>query len=104
MKTTKKNSSVGKKVAVGVGVGLAAAAALYFLTGKRGKKNRQAIKDWSIKAHEEVAKAVKKAGDVSKEEYHAIADKVASHYKHLDASELKELAKSLRDHWKHFVK
>jgi hypothetical protein len=99
-----KKMSTGKKVAIGAGLALAAAAATYFLSGERGKKNRKAIKDWAVKANEEVAQAVKKAGDVTKVQYDRIVKDVMNRYQHLSENELKELGAMLKSHWKNFSK
>jgi hypothetical protein len=100
----KKGMSTGKKVAIGAGVGLAAAAAAYFLTGKRGVKNRAAIKEWAVKANEELAQAVKKVGNLTKFEYEKIVATIAKKYKNLDQEDLKELVAMLQSHWKEFSK
>jgi len=101
---TSKKSGVGRKVVIGVGVGLAAAAAAYFLTGKRGEKNRAAIKDWAVKANEELARTVKKLEKVTKSEYEEIVSTIAEKYKHLDKSEFESLVKMLKSHWREFSK
>ena len=86
------------------GVALAAIAAAYFLTGERGKKNRKAIKEWAVKANEEVSAAVKKAGTVTKAEYNKIAKEISSRYKHLTKTEFAHLSRMLRSHWDQLAK
>ena len=103
MAVKKAGMGTGKKVAIGTGLVLAAAAATYFLTGERGKKNRAAIKEWATKAHEELAKELKKMKHVTQEEYHELVEKVVAKYK-LTKDQAEELVTSLKGHWKEFTK
>ena len=103
MAAVKKGMGTGKKVAIGAGLVLAAAAATYFLTGERGRKNRAAIKEWATKAHEELAKELKKMKHVTQEEYHELVEKVVAKYK-LTKDQAEELVTSLKGHWKEFTK
>ena len=98
-----KGMGTGKKVAIGTGLVLAAAAATYFLTGERGQKNRAAIKEWAMKAHEEMARELKKVKHVTQEQYHALVEKIVAKYK-LTKTDADELIDSLKGHWHEFTK
>jgi len=94
--------------AVGVGVGIAAltaasAAAGYFLYGKDGVKNRKKIKGWMLKAKGEVLEQMEKGKEVTEETYHNVIDKVSKKYqaaKDIDPTELQQMTKELKGHWK----
>lgn len=98
-----------KKKAIGTGVGLAALAAIgaYFLTGKRGVKNREAIKGWTLKMKGEVLEKVEKVKQLDKDDYEKIVDDVAERYGKLErvsAEELKRLTVELKKAWEHIRK
>ncbi|MCX6712742.1 MAG: hypothetical protein NTY66_00860 [Candidatus Vogelbacteria bacterium] len=103
--TTKKIVKGG--IGAGTVVGLAAAAVAatagaYFLYGKNGAKNRKKVSGWMLKAKGEVLDQLEKGKDVTEEAYHKVIDKVSQKYqaaKHIDKSELNELAKELKGHW-----
>jgi hypothetical protein len=65
--TSKRKMSTGKKVAIGAGIALAAGAAAYLLTGKRGEKNRKALKELSAKAKQGALGVARRAGEAAKE-------------------------------------
>ncbi len=106
-KTNIKNKvSNKKKIVAGVGVGLAVAAAAaagaYFLTGKRGAKNRKAISAWAVKVKKDVATEVKKMKVMNEKAYNQVVSKVTAKYralKNVDPKELMALANELKGHW-----
>lgn len=95
-----------KKKAIGAGIGIAALAAIgaYFLTGKRGEKNREAIKGWTLKMKGEVLEKVEKVKKLDREDYEKIVDDVAERYGKLEkvgAAELKRLTVEMKKAWSH---
>ena len=99
----KKNTK--KAVAVGVGVGaVAVAGALtYLFTGKRGVKNKAAIKKWVETAKKEVLSKIVKVKRLTQEGYVELIDKTLSRYegvKDVTPSEIKDLKSELKGHWK----
>jgi len=100
----KKNNNIGRKVTVGAGVvaALAAAAGAYFLTGERGKKNREKIKGWTLKMKGEVMERMEKMGDITEKQFKRVVDDVAKRYralKSVDNAELARLAAEIKSHW-----
>ncbi|PKM97045.1 MAG: hypothetical protein CVU79_10355 [Elusimicrobia bacterium HGW-Elusimicrobia-3] len=98
-----------KKKAIGTGVGIAALAAIgaYFLTGKRGAKNREAIKGWTLKMKGEVLEKVEKVKKLDKDDYEKIVDDVAERYAKLEkvsSAELKRLTAEMKKAWEHIRK
>jgi len=98
-----------KKKAIGTGIGIAALAAIgtYFLTGKRGAKNREAIKGWTLKMKGEVLEKVEKVKKLDKDDYEKIVDDVAERYGKLEkvsAAELKRLTAEMKKAWDHIRK
>ncbi|HCC48542.1 MAG TPA: hypothetical protein DEQ38_10580 [Elusimicrobia bacterium] len=95
-----------KNKALGTGIGIAALAAIgaYFLTGKRGAKNREAIKGWTLKMKGEVLEKVEKVKKLDREDYEKIVDDVAERYAKLEkvsAAELKRLTAEMKKAWSH---
>ena len=96
-----------KKKAIGAGIGIAALAAIgaYFLTGKRGAKNRAAIKGWTLKMKGEVLEKVERVRrKLDREDYEKIVDDVAERYGKLErvgAAELKRLTAEMKKAWAH---
>lgn len=93
---------------IGAGIGLAAVAiGTYFLTGKRGAKNRAAIRGWMLKVKGEVLEKVEKVKKLEKADYERIVDESLERYKNVkdvSAEELKRLGKELKEAWKHISK
>jgi len=106
----KKQVGTGTVVGVGVGVAAAAAAAAgaYWLYGaKDAAKHRRQARSWMLKARAEVLEAVEKLQDIDKTSYLAIVDGVMKRYAGvagIGASEMKQVAKDLRDSWVHMQK
>ncbi|OGR76068.1 MAG: hypothetical protein A2X32_10840 [Elusimicrobia bacterium GWC2_64_44] len=95
-----------KKKAIGTGIGIAALAAIgaYFLTGKRGAKNREAIKGWTLKMKGEILEKVEKVKKLDKDDYEKIVDEVAERYGKLEkvsGAELKRMSAELKKAWGH---
>lgn len=95
--------------AISTGVGIAALAALgaYFLTGKRGEKNRKIIAGWTLKMKGEVLEKAEKLKELNKEAYEKIVDDVSRRYERVgraSASELRHMKSELKDAWKHISK
>lgn len=97
-----KNVSVGG--AVGLAAGLAAlAAGSYFIFGPQGKKNRKAIKGWSLKMKGEVLEKIEKLKEVTPELYNKVIDEVSSKYakaKGVSEEEVAMLVNDMKKHWK----
>jgi len=107
MATKKTNKSEGHPGAAAVAIAgaLAAAAGAYFLYGsKDAKKNRKAVKSWSLKAKAEVVERLEKVkGEINEENYHKIVDGVMIKYNKLKAEhgdEVESVVKELKSHWK----
>ncbi len=98
-----------KEKVIGAGIGLAALAAIgaYFLTGKRGAKNREIIAGWTLKMKGEILEKVEKVKAMDREDYEKIVDEVAAKYAKLEkvgAAELKSLSAELKQGWAHLAK
>jgi gas vesicle protein len=105
MTTTKKPSShLGAGLLVGTLIGVAAG---YFLQSKQGK---QLLKDGHKKAEKlqaTLAKELNKAGDLSKETYEKLVDKVMDYYtagKEISKNEAPEIRAFLLKKWKNIEK
>ncbi|MCX5785857.1 MAG: hypothetical protein NTX59_09215 [Elusimicrobia bacterium] len=93
----------------GAGLILAAiaAAGTYFLTGKRGEKNRKKIAAWTLKMKGDVLEKMKEMKEVNKEAYFALVEDVAGRYERLGqvgSAEIKHLTKELKEAWAHIAK
>ena len=122
--TTSKTSSATKanasqkpaKKHVGAAVlgGLAAAAIIggYLLYNNpevraQAKKKVKSIKGWVVKAKGEVLEKVEKLKDINEQVYHSVVDTVMSKYaklSNIDTTEVEQLAKELKTHWKSIQK
>jgi hypothetical protein len=106
-KRTERNAAGNMKKETGVGLviaGALAATALgaYYLSGTEGKKRKQQIKGWMLKAKGEVLDQVEKAKELDREVYERIVDGVAERYskvKSIDVQEVGLLMNELRGHW-----
>lgn len=105
MATAKKGMSGRTKAAIGVGAGLVAAGvAAYLLTGKRGTKNRTAMKAWAGKMQKEVGQKLATMKTVGKAQYHQAISEVAKRYKNIDQAELDSVVADLQKHWQNLGK
>lgn len=98
-----KNNSDALKLAV-IGASLAAlAGTAYFLLGPNGKKNQKHTKAWALKMKSDVVEKLEKVRDITEPIYNEIIDSIAIKYEKLgkvDVTEIKELVKDLKKHWK----
>jgi len=100
----KKNTHPLVKTVVG-GAAIAGAYSLY--GAKQAKKNRKVVKSWMIKARGEALEKIEKLQGMDEKDYQGILDSVRTRYekaKDVTGSELDELIKELRDHWKDISK
>ncbi len=94
----------GKVISAGIGVAALAALGAYFLTGKRGAKNRELIKGWTLKMKGDVLDKVEKVRKLDKKDYEKIVDEVSARYGRLEkvgGAELKRLTGELKKAWTH---
>lgn len=102
MAKSKNTSKVGEAVLVGAGIA-AVAAATYFLTGKKGEKNRKHLRGWAVKMKGEVLEKLEDAKEVTEPIYNNIVDTVAKTSVVAGAvsrKEIMELADQLKKDWK----
>jgi len=95
---------VSAKTVIGVGVGVAAlSAAAYVLFGPDGKKNRKAIRSWSVKMKGEIIEKFENAKELTEPVYHKIIDEAKAKYeklKNVDPAELEATVNEIKRHWK----
>ncbi len=102
-KPAHNHSAAGKVALIG---GLAAAAAVggYFLyNNKDAQKKIKKVRGWALKAKGEVLERIEKLKEVNEEAYKNVIDAVLSRYQKvssIDASELIQVSKELKSHWK----
>ncbi|MGC9069923.1 MAG: hypothetical protein ACP5IO_01260 [Elusimicrobiales bacterium] len=92
------------KIAAGAITAAIVACAIYFLSGERGKKNRERIKNFSLEIKREVLERMKALKEITKQDYIRIVDEIADKYKRLkkvSEKELLKIIKSIKDGWKH---
>ena len=93
-----------KKV-IGAGLMVAAvAAATYFLTGKRGRANREKISAWTLDLKAEVLRRMRQLKVMNREVYHELVDEVAARYQRVgrvSASEMRHLTEEMKGAWTH---
>lgn len=94
---------VSAKQVIGIGAGIAAlTAAAYVLFGPEGKKNRKAIRSWSVKMKGEIIEKFENAKELTEPVYHQIIDSVQAKYaklKNVDSKELGDTIKEMKKHW-----
>ena len=94
---------VSAKQVIGIGAGIAAlTAAAYVLFGPEGKKNRKAIRSWSVKMKGEIIEKFENAKELTEPVYHQIVDSVQAKYaklKNVDQVELAETIAQIKKHW-----
>lgn len=102
MAKSKNTQKVSEAVLVGAGIA-AVAAATYFLTGKKGEKNRKHLKGWAVKMKGEVLEKLEDAKEVTEPIYNNIVDTVAKASmaaSSVSRKEVVELADQLKKDWK----
>lgn len=105
-KGNKKGVSAGEVVGVGAGIA-ALAAASYILFGPQGKKNRKAIKGWTVKMKGEIIEKLEEAKEITEPVYHNIVDTIKAKYekaKNVDQEDVDEVVAEIKKHWKALVK
>lgn len=105
-KNVKKGLSTGAVVGIGATVAALGAAA-YILFGPDGKKNKKAIKGWSIKMKGEIIEKLEQAKEITEPVYHKIIDEVSAKYakaKNIDAKDVELAVAEVKKHWKAMVK
>lgn len=98
-----------KNKVIGAGIGLAAlaAAGTYFLYGKRGAKNREAIAGWALQLKGEVLEKMEKLKHLNRASYDKLVEETAERFgrvKNVGAEELKVLTADLKSAWSHIGK
>ena len=98
-----------KNKVIGAGIGLAAlaAAGTYFLYGKRGAKNREAIAGWALQLKGEVLEKMEKLKHLNRASYDKLVEETAERFgrvKHVGAADLKVLTADLKSAWSHIGK
>jgi len=94
---------------IGAGIGLAAlaAAGTYFLYGKRGAKNREAIAGWTLQLKGEVLEKMEKIKHINQEAYNELVEETAARFgrvKKVGDSELKVITADLKGAWSNISK
>ncbi len=106
--TPEHNHSHSHGHGVGIGLGIAALAAAvagaYYLYGSdKSAKNRKHVKSWMLKMKADVMDEVENIKDLSQTAYDKVIDQVSEKYakiKDVDTDELKALAVRMKSHWK----
>ena len=96
-----------KMIGAGIGLAALAAAGTYFLYGKRGAKNREAIAGWTLQLKGEILEKMEKLKDLNQDTYDTLVEETASRYartKRIGASELKQITADLKNAWTHIRK
>ena len=107
-KKTVGKKGLSAKQAIGVGVGVAAlSAAAYVLFGPEGKKNRKAIRGWTVKMKGEIIEKFEEAKELTEPIYHEIIDNAKAKYaklKNVDQEELAKVVSEIKEHWESLKK
>lgn len=104
--TAKKATGGGSSLPLAAGL-IAGIAGTYFLYGKNATANRKKIRGWVVKAKGEAIEKMEKMREVDEASYHALIDTVVQKYskiKGIDQSEVDDLVKDLKKHWKSIMK
>jgi outer membrane murein-binding lipoprotein Lpp len=97
MEKSKKVMSAGLMLA-------AVAAATYFLTGKRGRANRDKIAAWTLDLKAEVLRRMRQLKVINREVYHELVDEVAARYQRVgrvSTTEMRHLIEEVKGAWTH---
>lgn len=95
------------KIAAGVITAAIVACAVYFLTGERGKKNREKIKNFALEMKKELLEKMKELKEIKKEEYLKLVEELAEKYKrvkNVSERELANVVETMKDAWSHIEK
>ncbi len=92
----KKQSNVGKVVAVSAGIAALSVGA-YLLFGPNGKKNRKTMKSWMVKMKGDVLEKLENVKEVTGPMYDTIVDQVSAKYRKLKNVDPAELAAEIAD-------
>lgn len=90
------------KIMGGIGIAALAAAGAYFLGGKRGARNREAIKGWSLKMKGDILDKVESMKKIDRDTYLRLVDKVADRYAKMETisgDELRHITVELKNAW-----
>ena len=96
-----------KIIGAGIAIAAIAAAGRYFLTGKRGEKNREKISAWTLKMKGEVLEKMNSLKEINKESFEALVDEIAVRYERVErvgAAEMKHLKGEVKSAWSHISK
>lgn len=96
-----------KMIGAGIGLAALAAAGTYFLYGKRGAKNREAISGWALQLKGEVLEKMEKLKSLDRASYEKLVEDTAERFgrvKRVGASELKIITADLKNAWSHIGK
>lgn len=96
-----------KMIGAGIGLAALAAAGTYFLYGKRGAKNREAISGWALQLKGEVLEKMGKLKHLNRESYEKLVEDTAERFgrvKKVGASELRIITADLKSAWSHIGK
>lgn len=96
-----------KMIGAGIGLAALAAAGTYFLYGKRGAKNREAIAGWALQLKGEVLEKMEKLKDLNRESYDKLVDDTAKRFgrvKKVSAAELRIITADIKSAWSHIGK
>jgi gas vesicle protein len=99
--TDKKSSShIGAGLLVGAAIGVAAAT---FLQSKQGKAFTKDLQKKTMALQKKISMELKKTGDLTKENYQDLVEKVVAYYvktKDIAQTEIPQVKKVLLAHWK----
>lgn len=97
-----KEMMSGRNFWLAAGTLAAVAAAIYLMTGERGQRNRDKIRDWTSHAKDEVVNTLEKLQRVDAQTYKHVIDSVLDRYRgvrNVDAGEIFALGKELKEQW-----
>lgn len=93
-----------KMIGAGLALAAVAAAATYFLTGKRGRENREKIAAWTLDMKAEVLRGMRRLKLMNREAYLALVDETAARYQRVgrvSAAEMRHITEELKGAWSH---
>lgn len=95
---------IAKAAALGfvAGVVSTVAAGGYFLYGPKGRQHRRKVERWVMRARMEILDRMEDLGDISKEQFHAIVDRVTRRYgsmRHIGRTRAREVADDLKSRY-----